>query len=102
MYKVVEDFFDLQHYNYKYMVGDSYPIDSCRPTDDRIRQLIVLGVIVEIGTGEGSNEITVSEKLTVKELKQIAKEKGLSGYSKMNEAQLIELIGSVKHDTEQS
>ena len=39
------------------------------------------------------------EKLTVKELKAVAKEKGLKGYSTLKKAELIELISMV--DTEQ-
>ncbi|WP_141521158.1 Rho termination factor N-terminal domain-containing protein [Bacillus toyonensis] len=33
------------------------------------------------------------EKLTVPELKDIAKEKGISGYSKMNRDDLLEVLG---------
>lgn len=35
----------------------------------------------------------VSERYTVKELKQMCKDKGLTGYSKLKEAELINLLG---------
>lgn len=38
-------------------------------------------------------EESVAERLTVKELKQMCKDKGLTGYSKLKEAELIELLG---------
>ncbi len=34
----------------------------------------------------------MAEKYTVKELKELAKERGLSGYSRLKEAELIELL----------
>lgn len=36
---------------------------------------------------------SASEKYTVKELKEMCKEKGITGYSKMKEAELIEVLG---------
>jgi len=35
---------------------------------------------------------SIKEKYTVKELKEMCKEKGLKGYSRMNEADLVKLI----------
>lgn len=35
----------------------------------------------------------MSERYTVKELKQMCKDKGLTGYSKLKEAELINLLG---------
>lgn len=36
---------------------------------------------------------SVEDKYTVKELKEMCKEKGITGYSKMKEAELIEVLG---------
>ncbi len=41
---------------------------------------------------EKTEEVVVDTKLTVKELKAICKEKGLTGYSKLKEDALIALI----------
>lgn len=41
-----------------------------------------------------TKEEKVDTKLTVKELKKICKEKGLTGYSKLKEEELIALINS--------
>lgn len=38
-------------------------------------------------------KIEVEDRFTVKELKQMCKDKGLTGYSKLKEAELIELLG---------
>lgn len=38
-------------------------------------------------------EAEVKEKHTVKELRSMCKEQGLSGYSKLKEDELIELLG---------
>lgn len=38
-------------------------------------------------------EESVKEKYTVKELKDMCKENGIKGYSKMNEEELIEVLG---------
>ncbi|PFY36883.1 Rho termination factor N-terminal domain-containing protein [Bacillus toyonensis] len=44
-------------------------------------------------TNEEKQEIVKLEELTVPELKDIAKEKGISGYSKMNRDDLLEVLG---------
>lgn len=36
---------------------------------------------------------SVADKITVKELRAMCKDKGLTGYSKLKEAELIELLG---------
>lgn len=40
-----------------------------------------------------TKEESASEKYTVKELRAMCKEKGITGYSKLKEAELIELLG---------
>lgn len=39
------------------------------------------------------SETSVVDKITVKELRAMCKDKGLTGYSKLKEAELIELLG---------
>lgn len=38
-------------------------------------------------------QLSAADRLTVKELKQMCKDKGLTGYSKLKEAELIEVLG---------
>ena len=40
MYEVIKLFTDLKDNNYRYEVGDSYPRDGYKPTEERIKELL--------------------------------------------------------------
>lgn len=44
--------------------------------------------------GNGNSVIRYDDSCTIAELKEIAKEKGIAGYSSMNKAKLLEVLNS--------
>lgn len=44
---------------------------------------------------EENNDEAIGEELSFKELKKLAKEKGIQGYSSLNKEELIELLGEL-------
>lgn len=54
--------------------------------------------VQELGDNEaednGNSEVRYDDSCTVAELKEIAKEKGIAGYSSMNKAKLLEVLNS--------
>ena len=58
-------------------------------TKEQIDSLVTTGKYI-------SNEIEVKEELSLNELKEIAKEKGIKGYSKMNKEELLKSINETE------
>lgn len=44
---------------------------------------------------EENNDEAIGEELSFKELKKLAKDKGIQGYSSLNKEELIELLGEL-------
>lgn len=44
---------------------------------------------------EENNDEAIGEELSFKELRKLAKEKGIQGYSSLNKEELIELLGEL-------
>ena len=51
-------------------------------------------VAAETTTAQAENAIVYDDSYTVVELKSIAKEKGITGYSTMTKAELLEVLNS--------
>lgn len=100
MAKVIAEFTDLKDNRRHYIVGDNFPSDeaSYEVTQERLNELassdnrqgkplIELDEVVR-----APKEFYDIEGYTLPELKKMAKERGLEGYSKLNKQKLIELL----------
>lgn len=77
MYEVIKMFTDLKDNNYRYEVGDSYPREGYKPTEERIRELssyankqhtALIKAVYEPATEETKNSVSeTAEKNVVKE-----------------------------------
>ena len=60
-------------------------------TKEEIDHLVLYGKLPEEGEEEEAKDLNL-EDLTVEELKELAKNKGIKGYSKMNKEELIDKL----------
>lgn len=79
---------DKQDNNRYYKKGSEYPCKNAIVSDERIKELLDLGHIEEV---EGDKGQPLKE-YTVKELKDIAKERNLESYTDLKKDELIELL----------
>lgn len=91
MYKTNYTIIDQQDKNRYYKRGETYPAKGSKATDERVQELLEKGHISLIEEPK-KGDIDSLEELTVKELKEIAKDKGLEGYSDLKKDELIELL----------
>lgn len=111
-YKVIYHFFDREDVFetkdgkelYEYNIGDVYPRDGGpEPSKERIKELagpdnaIGVPLIAKVGKGTGAVGEEIEKKvdikeLTVKQLTELAKKKGLKVPSKAKKAEIIKLI----------
>lgn len=87
-YKTNYQIIDVKDKNRYYKKGAKYPYENAKVADERIKELLDKGHISEV---EGYKEPTLND-YTVKELKEIAQEKGLEGYSDLKKDELIQLL----------
>lgn len=82
-YKVTRAIYDTQDKNRFYDTGDNYPRAGLNPTDERVNELLDLGVIME------DQDLT---KLKRDELVAMAEDKGLKVDDKDTKADIIEQL----------
>ncbi|MCM3071727.1 Rho termination factor N-terminal domain-containing protein [Staphylococcus equorum] len=98
IFKVIKAFKDLQNSNLIYNVGDVFPREGKEVSRKRLNDLSTDNnlqkqpVIESIESTEDVSERPNYSDMKVSELKKIAKERALNGYSDMKKAELVELL----------
>lgn len=96
MYKVIEYFTDLQDNNHEYNVGDTFPRDGLSISDERLTELSTKNNRQNKPLIERVEEQTKLSDMKVSELKELAKQHDIEGYTKMKKDELVEVLGSVE------
>lgn len=96
MYKVIEYFTDLQDNNHEYNVGDTFPRDGLSVSDERLTELSTKNNRQNKPLIERVEEQTKLSDMKVSELKELAKQHDIEGYTKMKKDELVEVLGSVE------
>lgn len=91
-YKVIEYFTDLQDDNHEYNVGDLFPRDGKEVSEERLTELSTKNNRQSKALIERVQEQTDYSGMKVSELKELAKERDINGYSDMKKAELIEVL----------
>lgn len=98
IFKAIRAFKDLQDSNRIYNVGDVFPREGKEVSQERLTDLSTdnnlqkQSVIESIAITEDVSERPNYSDMKVSELKKIAKERALNGYSDMKKAEIVELL----------
>lgn len=90
--KVIKYFTDLQDNNHEYNEGDVFPRKGKEVSEERLTELSTKNNLQGVPLIERVQEQTDYNDMKVSELKEIAKEREIEGYSDMKKAQLVEVL----------
>ncbi|RIN37032.1 Rho termination protein [Staphylococcus succinus] len=91
-YKVIKYFTDLQDNDHEYNVGDLFPRDGKEVSEERLTELSTINNRQSKALIERVQEQADYSGMKVSELKELAKERGINGYSDMKKVELIEVL----------
>ncbi|WP_432740831.1 Rho termination factor N-terminal domain-containing protein [Staphylococcus equorum] len=91
-YKVIKYFTDLQDNDHEYNVGDLFPRDGKEVSEERLTELSTKNNRQSKALIERVQEQVDYSGMKVSELKELAKEREINGYSDMKKVELIEVL----------
>ncbi|MCE4964409.1 Rho termination factor N-terminal domain-containing protein [Staphylococcus haemolyticus] len=92
MYKVIEYFTDLQDDDYAYNVGDTFPRKSLTVSKERLTELSTKNNRQNKPLIERVEEQIALDDMKVSELKELAKQRDIEGFSHMKKSELIDAL----------
>lgn len=91
-YKVIEYFTDLQDDNHAYNVGDTFPRKDLTVSEERLTELSTENNRQNKPLIERVEEQIALDDMKVSELKELAKQRDIEGFSHMKKSELIDAL----------
>lgn len=91
-YKVIKYFTDLQDDNHEYNVGDPFPRTGLDVSDERLTELSTKNNRQNKPLIERVQEQAALDDMKVSELKELAKQRDIEGFSHMKKSELIDAL----------